>query len=209
METFQLNDKHVSYLFVNNELYIQAKELLTAMEYKDPKTNLKRLFDNQDKIPLRVLILKYDLSLPKIRRNYDTIFINKKAILNFVTKTKQRYKIVLLNILKERFGISSTIFTRLTKEQEYISCICKAFAMKRFERQFEVNGYYIDLYLIDEKIAVECDEKNHVDRDQEYEKYRETSIKNTLGCKFIRFNPDDKEFDIFKVIHDIIILLMQ
>lgn len=53
------------------------------------------------------------------------------------------------------------------------------------------------------KLAIECDEKNHADRDKMYEETREIYIKNLLKCEFIRFNPDDPKFNIFSVVNAI------
>lgn len=61
-------------------------------------------------------------------------------------------------------------------------------------KQYKVGSYFIDLYIVDTKLAIECDEHNHIDRDKTYERVRQTQIEQTLACKFIRFNPDDKSF---------------
>ena len=54
----------------------------------------------------------------------------------------------------------------------------------------------MDLYIVDRRIAIECDEHNHKYRDVKYEKTREEKIKTALNCTFIRFNPDDENFAI-------------
>ncbi|MFM7989330.1 MAG: hypothetical protein ACKPKO_59450, partial [Candidatus Fonsibacter sp.] len=65
-----------------------------------------------------------------------------------------------------------------------------------FEFQKNVNNFRIDLYLPDQKIAIEIDENNHADRDPLYEIEREEYIKKKLGCKFIRINPDAENFKL-------------
>ena len=49
------------------------------------------------------------------------------------------------------------------------------------------------------------DEKGHTDRDgkKKKENEREEKIKEKLGCKFIRINPDAKNYDIFVEISEI------
>ena len=52
------------------------------------------------------------------------------------------------------------------------------------------------------------DEKGHTDRDEKEKKKkkeneREEKIKEKLGCKFIRINPDAKNYDIFVEISEI------
>jgi very-short-patch-repair endonuclease len=70
------------------------------------------------------------------------------------------------------------------------------------KRQFMINKYRIDLYFIDYKLVIECDEFNHVDRDVIKEKIREEYILS-LGNKIIRYNPNEKDFDISNVLREI------
>ena len=65
--------------------------------------------------------------------------------------------------------------------------------------QFSVDGYKIDLYFPRHQLAVECDEFGHKDRGIEYQVRRQKYIENKLGCQFIRFNPDARDFNIFEV----------
>ena len=62
--------------------------------------------------------------------------------------------------------------------------------------QHFVLGYKIDSYFVKYKLAVEIDEHNYEQRDNEKELMRENAIKQKLGCKFIRINPDDDKFNI-------------
>ena len=70
--------------------------------------------------------------------------------------------------------------------------------------QYYIDGYKIDLYFPDYNLAIEVDEFNHKDRDKLYENKREEYIKEKLGCKFIRFNPDEKNFNIGNIISNIL-----
>ena len=70
------------------------------------------------------------------------------------------------------------------------------------KRQFIIGKYRVDLYFIDYKIVVECDELNHTDRDQIKEKIREEYILS-LGNEIIRYNPNDKNFDLSNVLREI------
>ena len=65
--------------------------------------------------------------------------------------------------------------------------------------QFNVDGYKIDHYFPRCKLAVECDEFGHKDRDIEYEVRQQKYIENKLRCQFIRFNLDARGFNIFEV----------
>ena len=64
----------------------------------------------------------------------------------------------------------------------------------------------VDLYFIDYKLVIECDENNHDDRDSEQEKIREDYI-TSLGNKIIRYNPNVSSFDLSNVLREITAVL--
>jgi very-short-patch-repair endonuclease len=70
------------------------------------------------------------------------------------------------------------------------------------KRQYIFDKYKVDLYFIDYKLAIECDENNHSDRDPIKEKIREDYIVS-LGNKFIRYDPNCKSFDLSDVLSKI------
>ena len=71
------------------------------------------------------------------------------------------------------------------------------------QTQYSVLGYRIDLYFHDYKLAIEVDEKGHKNRNIDHEIKRQEVIKEKLGCKFIRINPDEENFNIFKAMNEI------
>ncbi len=68
------------------------------------------------------------------------------------------------------------------------------------EFQKTVGTYKVDLYIPDYNIALEIDEHGHSDRDPHYEMCREEFIRRELRCDFIRVNPDEQDFNIFKML---------
>ncbi|MGO9375811.1 MAG: DUF559 domain-containing protein [Syntrophobacteraceae bacterium] len=73
----------------------------------------------------------------------------------------------------------------------------------RYKRQYPVYEYKIDLYLIDWKLAIECDERDHQNYPQWNDEARQLAIESHLNCKFIRFNPNANDFLIGTVINKI------
>jgi very-short-patch-repair endonuclease len=69
-----------------------------------------------------------------------------------------------------------------------------------------VNRYFVDLYFPSFNLIIECDENNHQDRDIINEKLRENYLLS-LGNSIIRFNPNDKLFDLSLVFQEIIKIL--
>ena len=70
------------------------------------------------------------------------------------------------------------------------------------KRQKIFNNYKVDLYFEDYKLVVEWDENDHLDRDPIKEKERESYILST-GNSIIRYNPNDKLFDLSLVLREI------
>ena len=75
------------------------------------------------------------------------------------------------------------------------------------KRQFIIGNYKVDLYFIDYKLVVECDEFNHNNRDPLKEKIREDYILS-LGNKIIRYNPNEKSFDLSNILREINVILL-
>jgi very-short-patch-repair endonuclease len=76
------------------------------------------------------------------------------------------------------------------------------------KRQYKFGKYRADLYFIDYKLVVECDENDHIDRDPIQEKIREQYI-ISLGNKIIRYNPNESNFDLSNVLREINNVLFQ
>lgn len=82
-------------------------------------------------------------------------------------------------------------------------CVENAYSnVLKIKRQYVFKPYKVDLYFIDYKLVIECDENNHIDRDPKYEIVREKYI-ISLGNKIIRYNPNEPTFDLSKVLRDI------
>jgi very-short-patch-repair endonuclease len=76
----------------------------------------------------------------------------------------------------------------------------------KLKRQKHIGPYYIDLYFEDYNLAVECDEFDHIDRNPSYERTREEYLMQQ-NITILRYNPNDKNFDLSDVIQRITYLL--
>jgi len=83
----------------------------------------------------------------------------------------------------------------------------RAFKGEHMVTQFKVDDYRVDLYFPDYNLSVECDEHGHKDRNPLKEKKRHNHITNQIHCKWLRFNPDEADFNIFDVINRIFIVI--
>ena len=84
-----------------------------------------------------------------------------------------------------------------------INSIKDAFEGESIQTQYSVLGYKIDLYVHEYKLAIEVDELRHADRNINNEIKRQKALENKLNCVFIRINPNEKDFNIFKEIKKI------
>ena len=71
------------------------------------------------------------------------------------------------------------------------------------QTQYTVTGYRIDFYFHKYKLIIEVDGLDHDDRNIDYEIQRQKALERELSCVFIRINPDEKDFNIFKEINKI------
>ena len=90
-----------------------------------------------------------------------------------------------------------------TKEQTVLKSIKDAFEGEDMQTQYSVLGYRIDLYFHKHKLAIEVDELGHADRNLSNEIERQKALEKELNYVFIRINPDEKNFNIFKEINKI------
>ena len=71
------------------------------------------------------------------------------------------------------------------------------------QAQYTVIGYRTDLYFHKHKLAIEVDELGHDDRNLNNEIEWQKALERELDCVFIRINPDETDFNIFKEINKI------
>jgi very-short-patch-repair endonuclease len=187
------SDKLISYIHNNIELFDMYHILFFLKSKKscayDMINSIKFKYFSFRKNIYNGYILTYLIDLDEI-----------KKILSTCRSIKKQELCKLLNIPIHNIA--------LVKEEKYNGIIHKVFKNESMVDQYKCGKYKIDLYFTHYKIAIECDEFNHKDRDPEYEKIREDFIKKNLDCTFIRYNPDEPNFDIYGVlnkIHDTIV----
>lgn len=104
--------------------------------------------------------------------------------------------------LAEKLG--HTVFTfKSYIENDTIGVILKAFRDEEMITQYFIDGYRIDLYFPQYNLAVECDEAYH-DNQKRKDKSRQNYITNLIGCKWVRYSPEESNFNIGDVIYQII-----
>ena len=131
----------------------------------------------------------------------STIFLTLKGVYLFLLQSRKPKAVELA----KKFGINIFEQRFLSKEQDTIVTIMQVFKGTVMIDQYSVDNYRADLYFPGYKLAIECDEFGHKDRDIGYEVTRQKYIENKLNCIFICYNPDAKDFKIADVLNKIFV----
>ena len=129
----------------------------------------------------------------------NVIHINDRGIKSLVSKSR------LINAIDiaKTMGFDVLDYKYVTKEAETLDAITKAFADEKMRLQHKVKDYKIDLYFPDYNLWIEFDENGHGGYNADLDKQRTQMINDILKCKWIRFNPDAKDFNIYMVTNQI------
>ena len=192
-----------TYSYISNYLcfeYFVGYEIASLLGYKDTNKTIRNNVSKCNQLEFRDYPgVKEPLLDPR------TILITSDGAIEILLKTRKRISPDVLHILK-KFNIDTTNRKCLTKEQQTLSSITDVFKTEKFEDQFKIGPYYLDLYFSEHKIINECDENGHADRKPYKERERMDYVNNKLGIDdshWIRFNPDAHDFDITRVIGQI------
>lgn len=138
-----------------------------------------------------------------LRKDNSMKLITRVGLHELISKSRspqanELAKFLGIEVYKHRFA---------SVESSTLEIIQKCFKGEDMKFQFHVdtpdNDYRIDLYFPKYKLAIECDEYGHQDRDADYEFRRQNDIIYLLDCTFIRYNPHSSDFDIYDVINHI------
>ncbi len=104
-----------------------------------------------------------------------------------------------INPLKNR---RQQLRNRATEAERILwSCLKKNILKYKFIRQYSVEGYVVDFYCPEKRLAIELDGEQHK-QNIEYDAYR-TKLLEAYGIKVIRFWNDEVKDSLTKVLHKI------
>ncbi len=204
-QIINFEDKVISIIIKDNIKYYRLFDLGTILNYKWVSKVGKIL--NKDEIYL----LK-DLIDTKICTIFgtepNTHFSTENGVKKLLLKSRKDFD--TREKLAKQLDIKINLHTDkfLEKETQNLTFIknCLPDNTNIIFQHFVKDGteeYYIDMYLPDYNIAIECDEFGHTKYDKNKEEKREQFIKDKLKCDIIRFNPDMNGFTISTVIREI------
>ena len=85
----------------------------------------------------------------------------------------------------KHFGITTEHCSPASKEQDALNQIMQTFRGEEMIHQFGAGKYRIDLYFPKYKLAIECDEFDHRDKDIGYKVEQQKHIEKLLNCTFV------------------------
>lgn len=154
--------------------YINANDLARILNIK----NISMMIRNYDKNEKKIIKTQTKGGPQKI--NYLTF----EGLYKYISNSR---KINIIDFCKNiEIDINLKIFSSI--ENDTLKSIIETFINEKNILQYKVNQYYIDLYFEEKKIAIECDEEHHYNKNNIIcDKIREENIKKELDCKFIRY----------------------
>ena len=188
-ETLENNDIEVIVDSVN-ALWLNEKNIEEKLGHK----NLPVVTNKYDKIYKKSRYELVDKPIKQPNRRFLHIDLALKIIMDCRTDKSCS--------LKKKLGFKLYDVIN-TKEQTIINSIKDTFEGENIQTQYSVLGYRIDLYFHEYKLAIEVDELGHADRNINNEIERQKALKKELNYVFIRINPHEKDFNIFKPINEI------
>jgi very-short-patch-repair endonuclease len=138
-------------------------------------------------------ITKKEISLQRGKYNKCNIFMTNEVfeLIKSSYNIKHRYIPLLRNV--------EQVKTIMSLENQTIGFIDNIFnEVFKLERQFKISKYIVDLLFLDYNLIIECDEFGHNHYSSEKEKNREEYLLKEYSI--IRYNPNDKNFDVSYVI---------
>jgi very-short-patch-repair endonuclease len=194
--------EHVSH-GIRFEYYV-GYEIASLLGYKNTKSVIKNNVSKYNQLSFR--------EYPGVKNpplDPRTILITSDGAVELLLKTRKRISPDVIHLLK-KFGIETTNRKCLTKEQQTLYALTNAFKTESFEDQFKIGTYFLDLYFSDYRLVIECDENGHADRRRSDERKRMDYVNKELevdDSHWIRFNPDEENFDISSVIGKIFVAM--
>ena len=192
-------DELTMYSYINNGYcfeYFIGLQITSLIGYSNVTQALSNV-SKQNKLEFR----DYP-GVKKPKLDPKSILITRDGAIELLIKTRKRISSDVLYMLKE-FGIDTTNRKCLTKEQQTLSAIANAFKTEKIEDQFKIGNYYLDMLFPEYRIVVECDENGHADRKPYKERERMDYVNKEFDIDdsyWIRYNPDEYDFDISRVI---------
>jgi len=188
-QTINFDEFKIRHIEDNNAKWFVAKDICKILQLKNITESLKNIKKEYKKYY-------------KIKTNggiQNMIILNLNGLQNLLQNSRSINKHKIISALNIDIDIIYDC-----KESSYLRIISSSFKCFSQIFQHQIGQYRIDLYFPEYKLAIEVDEFGHKDRCHIYEQERQKYLEKYLDCKFIRFNPDEDNFNIGTIIAQIL-----
>ncbi len=186
--------ENIKFIVSENVKWYKGKDVANLLKYKNVRDAIIKHIALEDKC------LRSELDIPCVKgEQKHTVYINDRGVKSLVSKSRM----ISATDIAKNMGFDILDHKYVTKEAETLDAITKSFAGEKMRLQHTVKDYRIDLYFPDYNLCIECDENGHNNYNGDADRQRTQIISDTLKCKWIRYNPDAKDFNIFMVINQI------
>lgn len=193
LDIFTFENSNVRAMVIDGDPWFVGKDVADILGYKKTRNAIASHVPDRFK---KVTPIQGGLT-----GKQNTVIINEPGLYSLILASRMPNAISLGKALGLNLRNS---FIKCDEAQTLYAIEKSIDGLYSYEPQYPCGAYRIDLYLPEYKIAIECDELGHADRDKEYEDTRQKYIKKHLGCSFVRYNPDSKNFNIFYVINKLL-----
>ena len=192
----KIDNFKIRYVEIENNKWFIAKDICKILNLNNVTSALKNIEKNHKKY--HIIDTCDSVCTPsttRVRKRQNMNIIILDGIKKMLQSCRSINKDKIISILNIELNVIYDC-----KESSYLRVISSSF--KRFSQifQHQIGLYKIDLYFPEYKLAIEVDEFGHEDRCPIYEQNRQEYLEKYLKCKFIRFNPDETNFNIGDVI---------
>lgn len=173
----------------NNNIWFNAKNIETILGV----SNIRSILMNYDKTD------KSTFTVGTSGGNQKMTYLSLRGLKRMLVNSRKGKA----KDLAKTLGIDVNHIKYTCLEADVLGAIKLTFQGHSMIEQYAVGKYYVDLYLPEYKLAIECDEYRHKFAIEE-DKQRELDITEFIeGIKFIRVRPDDDNFNIYSVLNEI------
>ena len=166
---FVFNAVELYVVTINEKPWTRTREVCKALRYNKKTANIVRYHCNRENYAHKWQLVGLVSEIKPVNWPRDSqildLYINEEGMIELLVGSQQP----LAKELAEYMGIKIIGHKYVHKEAGTIYTIQKVFEEIAMKWQFSIGSYRINLYFPEHKLAIECDEHDHKDRDINYE----------------------------------------
>lgn len=192
LQQFVFNDQSVRVVSIEGDPWFVAQDVLSAIKSTTTVTAAKTVIGSD-------LGKGFVGRVPVLTSGglQEVLVLHQMGVSVLLSKSRKSLALDLAKALNLPSAITHS------KQSKTISIIRNAFIHLNPIEEFFISGYRIDLYFPSYRLAVECDEIHHQNQRQ-HDKARQDAITRLLGCSWVRYCPEAKDFCVGKVVNQIL-----